>query len=383
MVEIVKPVLSSVILDEAQEMRRVPAEPNRKRPDWFWDRFDTTTLFYDCFAHHGSDEVLLVGPSPINLEEAYDSAKFYSADKELDFERFGTRVTHVTKLKNVDQNAASITAKISGQQFDIPISDSYADLFADKNVLIGLNKNNDLQWIRDWANYYVRVHGANAIIVFENGSDRYDLDAVAETLAQVEGLDAVAIVDVPFKFGSLDPAFFSYPERHKFMQPCLLEIALRRFCARANGFMQIDFDELLQPLDGENIFERARSSADGVLYFAGKWMSSCVKEGAPNQRHRDFKFLDRPIVRDICPTKYVLAPQHEKMRNLNIIPQVHRVWDIAADKRMKKQIVSTFWHFKGINSNWKLSRRVLKPPHRWLNPIDQTWVQLANNLWPK
>ena len=45
--------------------------------------------------------------------------------------------------------------------------------FAGRNCLMTLSRDNALDWIRDWAAFHVREHGADAVLFFDNGSTDY------------------------------------------------------------------------------------------------------------------------------------------------------------------------------------------------------------------
>ncbi|UXN74149.1 hypothetical protein N8D56_02365 [Devosia sp. A8/3-2] len=70
-------------------------------------------------------------------------------------------------------------------------------MLAGDRVIFTINKDNNLEWIADWARFYVKEHGATAVVVYDNGSTEYGLDDIRSTLAAVEGLKKFLVIPCP------------------------------------------------------------------------------------------------------------------------------------------------------------------------------------------
>ena len=67
---------SPAFLPEDGALRRLPRQPQQKRPKEFMERFEARALVYDCFWHADGRRILMVGPPPMNLKPQYAAARF-------------------------------------------------------------------------------------------------------------------------------------------------------------------------------------------------------------------------------------------------------------------------------------------------------------------
>ena len=113
-----------------------------------------------------------------------------------------------------------------GRRLPIAVNESHAGLLADRRVLVTVFKDYPLPWIRDWATFYVRLHGADAVLLYDNGSESYTSDDVAAALSDIPGLREVVIVSWPFRYGMGgrpgEPALEFLPDRRIGPCPALL-----------------------------------------------------------------------------------------------------------------------------------------------------------------
>ena len=50
--------------------------------------------------------------------------------------------------------------------------------------------------MQEWLTYYIKEHGDNAVVIYDNGSTAYSLDVLTKALADLDGMQAVAVVNV-------------------------------------------------------------------------------------------------------------------------------------------------------------------------------------------
>jgi hypothetical protein len=133
-----------------------------------------------------------------------------------------------------------------------------------------MSKDNPLAWIRDWAAFNIRIHGADAIIIYDNGSTAYDLSTLRNSLEDLEGLDVLLIVRWDFPYG---PGVGKRNVQDSFYcQPGALDHARRRHCSAARAVLNADIDELVVGPRGASVFEEAERSRRAAYLFPGVWV---------------------------------------------------------------------------------------------------------------
>src|SRR5205085_1357105 len=134
--------------------------------------------------------------------------------------------------------ADRITITVSGREIVVPISPSGRDMFKGRRVLLTLSKDNPMPWIRDWVQFNVRVHGADALLLYDNGSTIYETAALVEQLAGIPGLASCLVVSWRFPLG---PGVGRGQAQDSFYcQPGMLEHARWRYCAEALSVLNTD-----------------------------------------------------------------------------------------------------------------------------------------------
>ena len=367
--------LSTVRLS-AFGLRRDPPRPAADRRADYERLFDYDTLFYDVFRTAAADEVICLGPPLLNCEPAIAEAVFRIPDmREALRWSYRPPSTHFQpscqlRLKSpVLVAAQSLVVEIAGRRLEMPVRPSGQSRFAGRRVITTLSKDNPLPWIRDWAAFNVRVHGADAILLYDNVSTTYDADTVVAFLKDLPGLVDILVVPWPFPFGpgtgprNIQDSFFC--------QPGALTHARWRYCGHARGVLYTDIDELVVPAAGEPIFDRLERSGKAALVFPGLWVESVgMTVPSPEQmRHSDCLYGERrqailrrlSFKRRLLRTKWIVAPErcpddvewgvHDLYR---VEPQSRR--QARRWKAMPRDVC--YRHFRQINTGWKIPRWV-------------------------
>ncbi|WP_216075142.1 hypothetical protein, partial [Acinetobacter baumannii] len=55
--------------------------------------------------------------------------------------------------------------------------------------------------IQDWVRFSRDVHGADAVLIYDNGSTSYSLADLAGALGALDGIAVARVVSWPYKFG--------------------------------------------------------------------------------------------------------------------------------------------------------------------------------------
>lgn len=347
---------SAVALAEGSALRRQPKLPGRKRPASFHAAFEDKVLFYDVFRHPDGRRVLLVGPPLLNLATHFESARFEALPSRATLTPLRHESLSVILWEmQAPSGTSAIRLTLAGETHDIPLRASVAEKFAGRRILTNLNRDNDLDWIEEWARYHARRHGADAVVIFDNGSTRYAPGDVAERLASVPGMKDIAVNSWPQKYGPVDPAVRVNPYWPRFLQIASLSVALRRFAPAATGLMNCDVDELLAPGDGP-VFNQLASSRFGLIRFKGRWVPSIAAPDAPlNRTHRHYPYRD-PKRGRVSPGKWCLDPKRDWIAgDLGVHPYMHWIEGrpFAARFYDRRRF---FWHFEGLNTGWKDAR---------------------------
>lgn len=351
---------STAFLPDDQPLRRLPRAPHRPRPPAFFERFEDRALVYDCFRHADGERILLVGPPPMNLMPHYRAAHYTALPSRatLSARLHPSLSTMVTELGGVPAGTTAIVMELTGTTHELPVGPSHAGDFAGTRLLFTMSKDNDLAWIREWASWHVRQQGADAVVLFDNGSTRYALAEIEETLLSIDGLSRVAVIAWPGRYGMTDPALRLNPFYILFSQVGSMSTVLRRFAADANGLMNCDVDELVTSPAGSSAFDLARASRQGLLVMRGRFMEpypSGGDAGARTHRHYLHRFADRR--RSLSrPRKWVLDPMRPWVRdNLAVHPYMH--WIENRPWFGKAQHPAVYYrHFRAINTGWKDNR---------------------------
>jgi hypothetical protein len=365
--------LSSVRLSSFG-LRREPPRAMEDRPSGYERLFDFDTLFYDVFRSAEPGEVICLGPPLLNCETALSAATFRGAgDHGLvrwEYRQPRSHYQPTCQFRLTGPGIAamdSVVLKIAGREVEIPIRPSGHSRLAGRRVVMTLSKDNPLAWISDWAEFNARVHGADAILLYDNGSVAYELATLIRLLEKVPGMKQAVVVPWEFPYGpgtgprNIQDSFFC--------QPGALEHARRRYCAAARAVLNTDIDELVVLASGASIFERAKTSGKTAVVFPGYWVNAPIHPSREpgSIRHSDCINAEcwRALFRRVCPFRWLL-----RMKWI-VVPErcpedvdwgVHDLYAVRGESRRaeaswKSRPRDVFYrHFRPINTGWKTPR---------------------------
>jgi hypothetical protein len=263
-------VLSSVRLSDFG-LRREPPRPPRDRRPGYEKRFDYDTLYYDVFRSGDGRHVVCAGPPLLGCEKALSALTFRlpGSGRSLEADYRPPRViqqpTHRVHLSGAGLGEAQRLKLTLGEtRVDVPIQPSGRARFSGRRAVTTLQKKNPLDWIR--------VHGADAFVIYDNGSSDYAPADIVERLGWLDGQADLLVVPWPFPYGPgggrvrVNDSFFC--------QPGQLDHVRRRYCEGARAVLNCDIDELLVGPRGESIFERAERSGRAAILISGVWVEA-------------------------------------------------------------------------------------------------------------
>lgn len=251
-------------------------------------------------------------------------------------------------------DAKRLTVRLrDGQLFEVPIQDNDAHLFADKNVLISEIKYDDLSWVRQWVEFYVRVHGVTGVLLYNNNATRYTSADIARAVAEVAGLETVAVVDWFFPFGPGAGASGQWDSL--FCQTGANENGRYRFLAEARSVIVSDVDELVFCEDpDDSVCTLLEQSKNGFLDYGCKiatFDGGTRPDLSPTERqYRACHFINPHDHRPEFKYSYIphRIPDSYECR-------VHTIEGFENDPPIAARL--SFRHFPDFNTGWKRQRR--------------------------
>ena len=351
---------SPAFLPEDSPLQRLPRRPQQRRPKEFMDRFESRALVYDCFWHADGETVLLVGPPPMNLEPALRQAEYlaHPSGMRLRPTYHASLSTMITALAGAPAGTTGVRLSLHRQVFDMAVQPNHSAELAGRRVLFTMSKDNELGWIAEWARWHARLHGADAIVFFDNGSTRYGTSEIEETLLGVAGIEKVAVQSWPHSYGMTDPALSLNPFYILFLQVSSMSVALRRYAAAAYGLLNCDVDELASTPPGTTIFDLCKQSRQGLVVMRGRFMEPEADSGAPveSRTHRHYSSYHADPKQALSrPNKWIVDPTRPWVKKLSVRPYMH--WIEGRPWFSKSSPAGVFYrHFRGINTNWKQVR---------------------------
>ncbi len=356
----------SLVLPEDAPVRRIPSRPEEFRGADFDARFDFHTLVFDAVGSEDGRTVRLLCPALLNLREpmlaagitALPSGRPCRAHHRLldRHEEFLVEVEPGTQALEIDGPLGRYRVEVSPPRFDA---------FEGERVVLTLSKNNELVWLQDWARFYRDVHGATALLIYDNGSTRYGPEELLAALREVEGFRRVTVVQWPFRHGPPGYGSKRYWDSN-FSQLGMFADARWRFLQRARSVLNCDLDELVLSRSGRSVFEATEASPAGVTSFYGDWvfgiegMTRPLDEAAP-ARFTDYRHKLAPVV----TYRYGLIPRYPMRCNPKwaVVPArcpPEAQWHThTINGWWRARLVSRdfrFRHFREISTNWKYDR---------------------------
>ena len=348
---------SMAFLAEESPLRRLPRQVRKPRPEAFMERFEDRALVYDCFWHADGQSILLVGPPPMNLTALLGEAEYLAlpSGTRLEARYHPSLSTMITSLGGAPAGTAGVRLTLAGQVFELAVQPNHSAELAGRRVLFTMNRDNEPGWIAEWARWHQRLHGTDAIVLFDNGSSSYGTGDIEDTLLGVGGIEKIAVASWPGRFGMTDPSVSVNPYWAHFLQISSMSVALRRYGARAAGLLNCDIDELAATHSGRPIYDLLPAARRGLVAFNGQWIEALAEPGGAGS-HRDFtQRLRDPKRARSGPRKWLLDPQRNWVRRLDVHPYWH--WVHGRPWFGKTMPADAFYrHFRAINTNWKEAR---------------------------
>lgn len=355
---------NSVILPEGS-IRRDATRPQHLQDPTYAEKYDDNTLFYDVVLV--GEDVVLSGPPLLNLEEHVRSATVTVDGEVAVFEKTEllerSQITVFSLPTSPEKSNVIFTLRIEslGLFVESEIDISSYEILKDSKVLMTLQKNEELAWIQDWAQFYAKNHGVDAVLIYDNGSDKYSSHEIAKAVASIDEIKHVIVVDWGFKYGPQGSPWVGpgVAWDSDFCQIGALQNCRYKWTTKAVGWINCDVDELIVPLRKETIFDALDCSASGVVGFGGRWISNNAVDLQEDQLPRYWNFPY--FTAQECNAKWAMASDRVKP---SAHPTAHYVRGVGKCNSSDFMLA----HFKPLNSGWKIparrdvSREIRKSP---------------------
>lgn len=417
MFEIVK--LNTIQFNEQEISKNVPARIEKKSKG-VWDK---STFMYDVF--YEEDHIKAVGPRMYSFETLINSG-------DISFDVDGKRIVPEMDTTSRDsiltfpatEHGKDLTVNVNSvAKYTGIVGKSYVDDLKDANVLVTINKNNELIWIKDWAVHYVKNHNVDTIVLFDNGSDKYSMTEVLNTLSQVEGLKNAFVISSPFMYG--------IPGATNWYENAMRNIAHYRFAAKANLVLIMDIDELLVSNTGNSLIDEMHKDNEGYVRFPSWFVENILstnpsssKNGlldkitqkfgtAPSVTFKDFTVISRQHI-EFLESFLLLGEEEQAEQVRNASPKfayspkflkspkymcVHAAFFEDEEtselyyntKKVSEDFVilhyrgisssSSFWHKNdgGLHDEQKFnSKNHTEMPPKYLKQLERSWGEFDN-----
>ncbi len=349
-----KEKLSSVSLCPNSDLQRVPPRPLDLRQANYNDMFDFHTLFFDCF-FLPSGALRFLGPPPMNLRKPLDDCMLSiggSVDRVGAHADLAFRQIRKTFRMDWSGKGSAADYKLSmenGTIFEGVINPNECEIFDGKRVLFTMVKYDAIEWIVDWVTFYVKAHGVDAVLIYNNDAPDFSSQDLADALGVIERVDVVGVVDWFFPYGPGEGESGLWDSA--FTQQNGMEHARFRYLAKARCVVNSDVDELVfceRPKDTVcSLVEQANS---GFIRYLSSWVAG---EFGPDlsvpkaeRRYRNSYYVEDDW--EECGAKWSVVPA--KCPD-NLAWGVHSINQMPIDSSLSKLV--GYRHMPEFNARWK------------------------------
>ena len=319
--------------------------------------YDDRTLIYDVFLKKDNKTVVIVTPPLVNFRKVFlpmylivgrEKKKFRQAlnDRKVNF--FELTLDNVLEKNTcanlmTPQGNFTVDLNVRGDDIDGP-------------ALVTLQKNNRIDWVRDWVDYYQTQFGIKHIYIYDNSSQNYK-----ELCQALEGKATI----IPWNF----PYGPHYVHGNCFAQEGALNHFMLKYGHDCTIF-NFDIDELLF-CKNEAVKSRIMSR-----YYSrfDSYQSQPLLESTPaNYSFKDLLFREKDARK--CCHKYIVQGNiaylrvhkvkffHNRFFYINLFRLVRSFITkvFSGEDKGEKDLVSMedayFIHYTPITTSWKESDR--------------------------
>ena len=289
-------------------------------------QYDYKTLFFDCWIYN--NKLTCVGPDLMNLYNELLPLKIVINNIEYKYELSRNHstflyVNNIVSNTNYDVNIYS--EKNSNIQFNIILQEQ--NPINAEHILVTLQKNNNLIWIKDWVNYYLK-NFVDAVLIFDNNSDNFN-----ELVDAFKNNKNVYICQWNFTYGTYRQ------HANNYCQEGSLNVANLKYCNKSYLY-NFDIDEVL--VSNKNFIINKLKTYD-VLSYDNYIVRMINEELTDNYSFNLFKYKNKKL----------RGKAHKYIVNCKKTTYIHGHNTNNKNTLYVNPNDGFFLHYAGINNNWK------------------------------
>ncbi|MCK0754415.1 glycosyltransferase family 92 protein [Chromohalobacter japonicus] len=325
--------------------------------------FDYKTIFYDVFIDEQDSSLIAIGPPLLNIKDYVKKLSLEINDEKVRFYLNENEEHKLSFLKAKISPANSYNVVLQFKDFNVSFWLKGLSLPTNQKVLAAISKNNKIEWISDWVDFYRANYHLDMVYIYDNGSD--NVDELERTLA-----GRAEVIRWSYPYGPPKKRF------NKFAQPGALNHCLHRF-AKNGTLFNFDIDELLIA-DCKNIDKEVEKN--GTVYF-DSYNVPFVNPNKTIYSYNDFyhreKSLRNSARKFVCRYSAVdIISQHSTWTYKNFLFKKH----LKRNKPNKLESKNGFFmHFLGLTTNWQPDLEKLKEAPIDSLIIDESHISMSPN----
>lgn len=350
-------VCSIIKYPDSWGFKREPMRPVELRRDYFngmkfEDNFDWDNLWYDA-VQVTQNIVLLIGPPLYStITHLYNQCSIVDSNgnncpiQYINMDRSSITIVSVNDFVN--------TLTITPENISITVHQQ--DKLFDNKIVIGtLQKNNPIEWIKQWINYHNRNLGISNFLIYDNNSTIYTPAELEASLNSDKITVKVVNYTVPYGPQGFDCDYYNTWDSD-YAQSVMFEHAKRRYLSNAKLFINADIDELLCiPNNDINAIVNLINSNDVAgLAYLGRWVEPYDIEN--RQSANEIPLQNREFKNYYCTdstnpfglgNKWMVVPP----RALDVQWSVH-----SCSGKIAQYNAIYYGHYLPMNTNWSWPR---------------------------
>ncbi|TEY07361.1 hypothetical protein ELQ12_06575 [Campylobacter sp. US25a] len=229
------------------------------------------------------------------------------------------------------------------------INQNESEILRNKRVVLLKNKDNQMHWIKDFCDYYKKIHKADAILIYDS-SELYASKSLLNYLKDKVDI-SIIIVRWPVPFGPTAIDGSAWDSDYSLY--LMYEHARYRFLTYSKSVLHVDIDELVVSNKNLSIFEYTEK-LNKTVFFDGRWVVNNLK--SDKYSYKDMHYLYKLGSKDRAVIKWCTIPRQIE----NIQWRVHDIYNFVDNKIINLELDDNFEtrHFIAITSGWRSQMRL-------------------------
>ncbi|EAI5093141.1 hypothetical protein ACW738_000131 [Campylobacter coli] len=371
--------VSSICFKPYLTDRRQPPRPKHLQQEDFNQNYDYGIIFIDVFHDISEKKIHCIGAPLYHMTDLISSKnisclpkfnflnkKNYNNTKlqikELD------RVSHTTIFYNNWLKPEFLQFNIYGTINVNIINNNHSNLLTNKRVVLFKNKDNKFRWIKDYCDYYHKIHQADCVLIYDS-SEEYSSLELLEYLKHNTNI-SIIVIRWPVPYGPTKFKDSSWDSDYSLYS--MFEHAKYRFLRFAKSVLYVDIDELVVCKNNRSVFEVVENQEEYFntpIYFNGEWIINTTLKD--DYSFKDFYYIDK--TKNKAVVKWCLGLNRSKyLLNDEVQWRVHDHYDHMSQISLRRELNSEIEtrHFIAITTGWRSKTRLENTPPLEVNLLE-------------